>query len=256
MIKKTPYIIIFWFLFVIISELHYLLSHIPGISGLYRELFKILPYPYLGELRSLIQFILVILALVLLHRFSFINVLKQIGLVKHLIPAMLFGIFATLPMWIAFGATLSLTTDFSWNSVLFLAFISPLSEEVVFRGFAFGQIRRHAKWGFWQASIITAVVFGLVHVQFDQDLGQSVGVFLTTGIGSILFCWIYEKWDYNLWAPYWLHCLMNLNWNVFEVGDSAFAGWLPTTLQILVIITAIVLTVFRKRIPVLAYGDE
>ena len=146
--------------------------------------------------------------------------------------------------------------DFSWNNVLFLAFISPLSEEVVFRGFAFGQIRRHANWGFWQASIIPAVVFGLGHLGINQDLGQSVGVFLVTGVGGILFAWIYEKWDYNLWAPFWIHCLMNLNWNVFDVGNSAFAGWFPTTLQVIVILAAIILTVFKKRIPLLSDGGQ
>ncbi len=254
MIKKTSNIVIVLLVFAIISQLHELLSLIPGIRQGYRELRNILPYPFLGELRNLIQISLVILTIILLHRFSFKNVLKDIGLVKPIIPAILFGIFATLPMWIAFSVTASLATHVSWNSVFFLTLISPLSEEVVYRGFAFGQIRRHANWGFWPASIIIAVVFGLGHLGINQDLGQSVGVFLITGVGGILFAWIYEKWDYNLWAPFWLHCLMNLNWQVFEVGNSAFAGWLPTTLQVLVAITAIVLTVFKKRIPLLSSG--
>lgn len=253
--KKTRYFLTVFLIFAIISNLHDLLNIIPGISGAYRELRNVLPYPLLGELRNLIQVILVILTMILLHRFSVINVLKHLGLATHIIPALLFGIFATLPMWIVFSVTTSLVTEFSWNSVFLVAFISPLAEEVVYRGFAFGQIRRHANWGFWQASIIIAVIFGLGHLGINQDLGQSVGVFLITGVGGIFFSWIYEKWEYNLWAPFWLHCLMNLNWNVFDVGNSAFAGWLPTTLQVTVLITAIILTLYKKRIPLLSYGD-
>jgi hypothetical protein len=44
--------------------------------------------------------------------------------------------------------------------------------------------------------------------------------------------------------------LMNLAWNIFPVGESAFAGWLPTTMQATTLIMAVALTIWKSRIPV------
>ena len=254
--NKKAFVTISLIVFVLISHLHEVLSSIPGLRGVYSSLDDIFPYPILGELRSILQIFLVFITLMLLHRYSLIKVLKDVGLIKPILPGMLFGIIATLPMWIIFSAGVPLAPEFSLNGIFYLAFLSPFAEEMIFRGFAFGQIRRHAKLGFWPASIITGLVFGLGHIGFSQDFSQIIGIFLITGVGGILFAWIYEKWDYNLWVPFWLHCLMNLNWQIFDVGNSAFAGWIPTTLQLSVGIIAIVLTLYKNRIPFLSYGKR
>ncbi len=45
---------------------------------------------------------------------------------------------------------------------------------------------------------------------------------------------------------------MNLSWQVFAVGDdSALAGWLPTALQLTTVVVAVLLTVYRQRLPLL-----
>ncbi len=44
--------------------------------------------------------------------------------------------------------------------------------------------------------------------------------------------------------------MMNLAWNIFSVGESAFAGWLPTLMQVTTILVAIALTLGRDRIPI------
>ncbi len=250
--NKKSFVGIVLIVFVLVSQLHELLSIIPIIGDFYRGLKNVLPYPIPGELRNLLEVLLVTLTLMLLHRFGVVAALKDIGLLRPIWVALLVGILATLPMWITFSITAPLRDTLPWNQVLYLAFISPFAEEVVFRGFAFGQIRRHAGLGFWPAAIVTAVAFGVAHVGVNQDIGQAAGVFLITGGGGIFFAWLYEKWRYNLWVPFVVHCLMNLNWQIFEVGSSAFAGWLPTTLQVLVLISALLITKYRENIPYLS----
>ncbi|MBW3672230.1 MAG: CPBP family intramembrane metalloprotease, partial [Acidobacteria bacterium] len=52
-------------------------------------------------------------------------------------------------MWLVFALTTPLATNVSIASAFYLAVISPFAEEVVFRGFAFRQLYRHASLGFW-----------------------------------------------------------------------------------------------------------
>ena len=252
--RKQSLIVVVLIIFATLSQLHDLLRLIPGVREGYRQLGEFLPFPLLGELRSMVQIVVVLLAVKGIHRFTLARSISDLGVRAHIARPALFGLLATLPMWITFGIFGVMVRSIAVNSVLYLAFISPLAEELLFRGFAFGQIRRHAGWRFWPAALTTAIVFGLGHIGIHQDPGQALGVFLITGVGGILFAWIYERWHFNLWAPFWLHCLMNLNWQIFDVGESAFAGWLPTALQFTVVVFAIVLTLVKDRIPLLRSG--
>ncbi len=251
--NKKVYAVIVLLIFAVISNLHEVLGIVPGISQLYRGLYDAIPYPLPGELRSLFQIVLIFISIMILSKSGIKNSIKDTGLIKPVLPAFLFGIIATSPMWIVFGVSVPFAEDFQINTIFYLAFLSPFAEETVFRGFGFGQIRRKAGLGFWSAAILTAVVFGLGHISISRDISQTAGIFLITGLGGILFAWLYEKWDYNLWVPFWLHCFMNLNWQIFDVGNSAFAGWLPTLMQLTVAVLAIVLTVFRNKIDFFTY---
>ena len=218
--NKLPQLSLILVLFITLALLGDILRAIPGISALARDL----PYPVFGEILSLVQIFLVISLVMLWRKLSLIGALADIGLVKHALPAVKFGLFATSPMWLIFLLTTPINTEFSIHESFYLAFASPMAEEIVFRGFAFIQIRRYIGLGFWPAALITALAFGAGHVGINQDPGQALGVFLITGIGGIVFAWVYEKWNFNLWIPFVLHCFMNLNWQVYIVGESAFAG--------------------------------
>jgi membrane protease YdiL (CAAX protease family) len=105
-------------------------------------------------------------------------------------------------------------------------FLAPLAEEVLFRGYMFGQLYRRARWGFWPSALIPSALFALGHAYQASGLGELVGTFAVTGLGSLLGCWMYVRWQFNLWAVLGLHCLMNLWWEVFGVADTALGGWL------------------------------
>jgi len=240
-------------IFLALDNIYDLLRALPFIGDIIQNLRDHQPVPYFAsEVVSVAQFILTLVALMLLHRYGVKKALEEIGLNKPLAPALIFTLLATLPLWLVFAVTMPVQTGISLNAVFYLSLLSPLAEEVVYRGFAFGQIRRRAGWGFWPTALLIGFVFGLGHLGINQNMEEAIGVFLITTIGGVIFSWIYEKWDYNLWAPIGIHFSMNLAWNIFEVGDSAYAGWLPTTMQVSVLVMAILLITYKHRIALLS----
>lgn len=79
-----------------------------------------------------------------------------------------------------------------------LVIIPPIFEELIFRGFMFGAMRRQVS--FWTAAILVSVAFGLVHGQPN--------VAVDTFILSIFLCALRERTG-AIWAPIILHALKN-----------------------------------------------
>lgn len=94
-------------------------------------------------------------------------------------------------------------SDLSGTGQLVLAFLAlvvlaPLAEELVFRGFVFGNAR--TKLDFWPAAIITSLFFGFVHGQWN--------VGLDTFVLSLALCYLREKTG-AIWASVLLHAIKN-----------------------------------------------
>jgi membrane protease YdiL (CAAX protease family) len=87
--------------------------------------------------------------------------------------------------------------DLAWAVALVLA-AAPLFEEIVFRGYLYGVIKRHVG-GLW-AALTTAVLFAAVH----QNLPAFPAYLL---LGLALVC-AYEITG-SLWAPIVMHTLFN-----------------------------------------------
>lgn len=79
-----------------------------------------------------------------------------------------------------------------------LIIIAPVSEEILFRGFLLGKLRKHVP--IWVAILITSLLFGLVHFQWDV----SVDVFAL----SIVLC-LLRVGTGRLWPSILLHMLKN-----------------------------------------------
>lgn len=175
---------------------------------------------------------------------------RELGLDRGLGTGLAFGLLATLPMAIGFAATGELNPAIDPLFLVFSVVVWSLAEEIVFRGFAFGLLRRRAGWGFWPAALATAAVFGLGHLYNvavrDAAVMEAVGVVAITGIGGVLFAWIYERWD-TLWAPYAVHAAMNLWWIVFAVDEHALGGWAANAFRLVAVVVVIVWTARRSR---------
>jgi membrane protease YdiL (CAAX protease family) len=74
---------------------------------------------------------------------------------------------------------------------------APISEELFFRGFAFGGLLR---WGYWPAAAVSALGFSLAH--FDPG---SVIPFFCIGL---VMAWLYWRRG-SLWDSITFHFLFN-----------------------------------------------
>ena len=185
-------------------------------------------------------------ALFLLHKPS--EIARSMGLSRGCGTGLLFALAATLPMLVGYAVIGKIDSQLTLDKALTWIFIAGFFEEVMYRGFAFGQLFRYSGWGFLSAGLPIALLFGALHLYQGHDLASALGSFGVTAAGGLFFSWIYVEWNFNLWTAIWLHTLMNLPWIVFNVSDSgAVGGATPNILRITTIILAIGLTVIYKK---------
>jgi uncharacterized protein len=82
----------------------------------------------------------------------------------------------------------------------FLAFVilAPIVEELLFRGYLFGRLRRRV--GFWVSAIITSITFGFVHFQWN--------VAIDVAVMSMVICYVRERTGV-IWYGMGVHALKN-----------------------------------------------
>ena len=107
-------------------------------------------------------------------------------------------------------------------------------------------MHRRAGWNLWAAAITTGVVFGVVHLANTSvqslPLSGQIGTVALTGVGGVLYAWIFARWGDNLWAVWSLHGFMNLWWGVFDMADDPLGGWGANLMRLLTVIVAIAVT--------------
>lgn len=123
--------------------------------------------------------------------------------------------------------------------VAWLGFGGPFVEEVVYRGLAIGVLVRLCGWHWLAACLLPAVFFGLAHWGQSDDPGSIAGIVVLTGVGGLLFGWLFVRWGFNLWPAILLHIGLNTLWLVFDLGENALGGWLGNAMRIGVIIIAV-----------------
>ena len=179
----------------------------------------------------------------------------ELGLSRNPVRGLGFGLLATLPMLVGAAIFGRLGSEETALGLAFGAAVWPLAEEVLYRGYAFGQLHRRAGLGLWPAAITTGLLFGLVHLGQASvrglPLAGEIGAVAVVAVGGLLFAWLYARWDFDLWVPFALHGLMNLWWGLFSLADNPLGGWLPNLLRLLTVLLAIGLTLGRQRIPLL-----
>lgn len=173
--------------------------------------------------------------------------LASLGLDKSILRGMLFSLLCCLPMLIGYAIVFPFNGEITLNGILITAVAAAFFEELIFRGFLFGQIYRFTRFGFIPSIIIGALLFGFVHLYQSNDIATMIGVFLTTFLGALLFGWAYVEWKCNLWVPIFLHFFMNLFWDLFSAGETALGGIYSNVFRILTIILIIGVTIVYKK---------
>ncbi len=103
--------------------------------------------------------------------------------------------------------------------LLFATFITPINEEIFFRGFLIKGIAHLSaqisgtdsdfdsnKWAAWSGIFVSAILFGLSHASYDSTFGVDM---LAAGIFAILAGYIFKKTK-SLYPSMFAHMLVNL----------------------------------------------
>ena len=157
------------------------------------------------------------------------------------------GFAGTLPMLLGLGFLANFNLSIDPSAILIGCLLAAVGEEVLYRALLFGQLFRHARWGFVFAGLASAVFFGAGHLYQGSSWGSLAGIFLVTFMGGMWFSWLYVEYGYNLWVPMSYHFFMNLSWAVFEAGGNALGGVGPNIFRIATIALSIWLTIRHKR---------
>lgn len=181
----------------------------------------------------------------IMHRHNFMD---SIGLKGSMIHGFIYALLSVLPM------LLYVIINSKWNNTISLWYlfnatiIAGFFEELFFRGLLFGQLFRYAKWGFIPAILIVSIIFGLGHIYQGTDLTSSALAGVVTGLGGVLFGWIYVETNYNLWCCAFLHILMNFSWTAFSNADNGAIGTMELNIvRLLTVLIAICLVIIYKK---------
>ena len=121
---------------------------------------------------------------------------------------------------------------------------APVAEELFFRGFLFGGLRKLPHFDWIGAAIMSGAVFGVVHA------GGTDAVFLVPlAVLGIMLCWLYQKTG-SLLPGMGVHAFNN----AFALG--ATLGWEPWQVLLAVVLAPIVVVALMSRVAVASARPE
>lgn len=131
------------------------------------------------------------LAMVVLALMILLIVLKPkdicsfLGLDSNLLKGFLVAIVSVLPLYVVFPLIGSINQDYSVSLFVRRCVLPGFFEEFLCRAFMFGLFFRYAKVGFFWATILPAIGFGIMHIYQGHDILSSLAAFGVTSLGPI-----------------------------------------------------------------------
>ena len=125
------------------------------------------------------------------------------AMLTYYILAGLFATYVLAPEQEDIGETLGVGDETLLVSILAVVLIvglAAIAEEVFFRGFVFGGLRK--RFSLWPAAILAGIIFGAIHAPTGVT-----AVIPLAGLG-VAFCWLYEKTG-SLWPCVIAHGINN-----------------------------------------------
>jgi membrane protease YdiL (CAAX protease family) len=241
-IAKLTFAVVTIAVLVTVSCAHEILSRLPAYVRLHTEE----PFYVAESIDKIAGVCVCLLAVWLMFRTGVRGVLRVLGLCASIPRALVFALIASFPMLLGFALTRSLTPHLQMRPLLFLTVLSPIVEEIEFRGFGVLQLKNRTGWPFWIVVWPSALLCGYGHVEQGGTSLESAGLFFFLTAGGVTFAWLAQRWQ-NLWVPVALHVCMNLWWELFSIARTAIGGWFPFILQNTTILLAILITLYYTR---------
>ena len=94
------------------------------------------------------------------------------------------------------------------STVLIVVFLAPFVEEVLFRGYLFGNLRQHSRWA---AYAVSCLLFAFLHVWPFAVVERDITYFLLMLqylVPGLVLAWTYER-SGTLWGSVLLHGVVN-----------------------------------------------
>lgn len=236
-LAKVTFAVVTIAVLVTVSYAHEILSRLPAYVRLHSEK----PFYVAESIDKIAGACICLLAVWLMFRTGVRGVLRALGLCASIPRALVFALITSSPMVLGFALTRSLTPLPQLRPLLFLTVLSPIVEEIEFRGFGVLQLKNKTGWPFWIVVWPSALLSGYGHVEQGGTLLESAGLFSLLTAGGVTFAWLAQRWQ-SLWVPVALHVCMNLCWELFSVARTAIGGWFPFMLQNATILLAILMT--------------
>lgn len=171
------------------------------------------------------------------------------GLSVTVTRALFFAFFASLPMLLAFALTSKLNPNIAYLTVGAGCFIASFAEEIHFRVCLLRHLYRRARSGFWLSALIPSILFAAGHFYQSNNFWELAGISAITGLGSLLSCWMFLRWQDSLWAIFGLHSLLNLRWEGFAIDDIHAPGeWIAVAARFLTIASVVIFAIYKDRI--------
>ena len=200
--------------------------------------------PYIAN--AAIVFAVVLITMLLLNNWffgkSFKTTTKEIGFKTTSFQKIVPGIIISLVLLLMFPVLSSLLdTKLSlaknWYLNIFGLFLTGgLTEEVVFRGYLFGSLRK--LMSFRKATLVSTVIFSLAHLLLFTYLDWSIALMSTIlAIGlSLPFAFLFERGENTVWSPALVHTTIRTIGMVVTTTEDKFsvlaAAWMLASLII------------------------
>lgn len=138
-----------------------------------------------------------------------------------------------------YGGGVSIYPGAAWLALgIFLQ--GGLAEEVIFRGYLYGHIRRGRP--FWRAAALSAIPFAIAHLYlfFTMAWPIALAALGLAVLSSFPFAWLYELGGRTIWAPAIAHAVVQGAIKIFVVEDPVFPIlWMAASLAALWLVFAI-----------------
>ena len=203
--------------------------------------------------RAIIIFLVPVLlstAILIVQHRGFRGAFEELGLTGSAKTGFLFGFLATLPALIGFALTVKRSvTDLSLNDVLYkVAGLARSAKRSCSARSLLGCSIVGPGWASGPAAILPS---GAVRRSCISTLtllpARCLVVFAVTGLGGLLFSYVFVRFGWNLWAPIALHVFLNLWWGVFDVSHNALGGWSDNVFRAASLALAFIIMIAAKR---------